>query len=234
MNLESTIRVGNAKFLNLFRGAEVLKEIVGEDCYRLSSIPDGATVIDVGAFYGDFGLLCHINKKCKVIAFEPSLENLQIAKANAALNNVETGRDAYELHWAAVSAIHGKMEFYYRPDHPAGSSSTKILGETSTFVPCVTMTFAVQLTLLRYGDENPIVLKLDCEGAEKEIFKGPLDWLRHISFLCLEWHNFDGKIYARELESRGFTVELTGGGSPRPAFKEGMAGGLIFAKRNSA
>jgi len=234
VSLAPTINYGRSKFLNLPHAAEVIREIVDEDCYRLGMIPDRSTVIDVGAFYGEFGLICHLNKQCKVIAFEPSVDNFQVAKANVALNNIELGSYAYDLNHVAISSTNGKIEFYHRLDHPAGSSSCKMNGLAPVPVVCVTMQYVIQTVLAAFGSENPIVVKLDCEGAEKEIFENDLDWLSHVSILCMEWHNYDGHIYADALRGQGFSVEITGSGIPRPKYDKSMAGGLLFATKQKA
>lgn len=225
------ITVGNARFLNVPHAAEVLDEIVAQDCYRLDSIPDGSLVIDVGAFYGEFGIICYKNKNCNVVAYEPARENYRIATYNAELNSCNRSV-RYCLNHMAVGGSSGWTEFFYRSDHPAGSLIDGSKFGVSENVQTTTLIRAIKSPIVNRGIHESVVVKLDCEGSEVDIFNNDLEWLALTNIVTMEWHNHDGDVYAKILEENGFTVELEGGGpKPRPKWDKSLGGGLLFAKR---
>lgn len=225
------INVGPVRLLNVPHAAAVAREVWDDDCYRLSEIPDGSVVIDAGAFYGEFGLICHIAKNCDVIALEPAPLNLEIARLNVRLNIMGRG---FLLLAAALGSATGERILKYRFDHPAGSLlgvyGQDVVGFKQS-VSCVTMSDIIDDVRLRHGDKAKVVVKLDIEGAEREVFSDP-SWLAAVSIVTMEWHNHDGDRYATILRAHGFDVDVTGGGPPpRPPWDPSIGGGLLFAKR---
>lgn len=231
MNASPIINVGPVRLLNVPHASAVAQEVWADDCYRLSEIPDGSVVIDAGAFYGEFGLICRVAKNCDVIALEPAPPNLEIACLNVRLNGVDNN---FLLLCAAVAAGFGRS-FKYRPDHPAGSL-LETYGQDVTgiglSVSCVTMRDILDDVHQRHGDKAKIVVKLDIEGAEREVF-ADTSWLAAVSIVTMEWHNHDGDRYAAILCNHGFDVDVTGGGPPpRPPWDPSIGGGLLFARRS--
>jgi FkbM family methyltransferase len=216
------LNFGKIRLLNVPKAQEVANEVLTLDCYGLENIPDGSIVLDVGAFYGEFSLKCLIDKKCKVMAFEPSRTNFDVLRLNFLLND---SLDNSSLYNCAVGGVAGERKFFHRPDHPAGSSlleswipnELEIQGEN---VDCVTIASQIKLAKKLWGN-LPVVVKLDCEGAEKEIFDN-LDWIQEVNVVTMEWHNYDGDTcnygdyYASLLE--GFSTKVDGH--------------MMFAKRN--
>jgi len=205
---------------------DVLTEVVTENCYHLDRIPHGTLIIDVGALYGEFGLYANLSKNCPVIAYEPSRNNCAIAALNEKLNSPVN----YTLINKAVSGLNETALFTDRPDHPGGS---RVVGEVNSYdVDCVSMASVIADAVSKYPN-TPIMVKLDCEGSEVDIFNGELNWLDKVSYIAMEWHCFDGHVYRDILQARGFTVELEGSGPlPRPAWDKTIAGGLLFAVKN--
>lgn len=232
MNELPFITCGNARFLNLPHAKAVLNEVWDEDCYRLNEIPDGSIVLDVGAFYGEFGLICAVNKGCAVVAYEPSKINRDVTSLNFKLNGA-SGR--YFLRDCGIAGTKSRSSFSYREDHPAGSlfNYPHQFGKEE-FVICLTLSSEIENVRVRFGLERPITVKLDCEGSEVGIFQDDPDWIEHVDIVTMEWHNHDGDLYAGILEKHGFDVELEGGGpKPRPKWDKSIGGGLLFAKRKN-
>ena len=76
------------------------------------------------------------------------------------------------------------------------------------------------------------VLKIDCEGAEKEIFCDEFKTcLGQASLILLEWHNYDGAFYAEYLRNIGFLVSITGCGCPAPPYDPTFARGMLYARQ---
>lgn len=226
------ITCGKTRLLNLPYAEEVIREVWDEDCYRLNEIPDGSIVLDVGAFYGEFGLICAVNKGCTVWAYEPTRANLDISELNRAINRQGLRHTIY--HSAIGSSRSSLGKIYYRPDHPAGSGMDQYSGSVEEPVYVNTLDFELDRAIDKFGERIPITVKLDCEGSEAEIFKDE-SWIPHVDIVTMEWHNHDGDFYAGILEKHGFNVELEAGGpKPRPKWDKSIGGGLLFAKRKTA
>ncbi|GAH51447.1 unnamed protein product, partial [marine sediment metagenome] len=76
------------------------------------------------------------------------------------------------------------------------------------------------------------VLKMDCEGAEKEVFNEKSEpYFRRVDRVMLEWHSYDGETYAEYLRRLGFSVLLTGTGLPTPPYSPSFERGMLYARR---
>lgn len=73
-----TFGKNNIRLLNVPCAEVVASETFELDCYEFDRIPDGAAVLDVGAFHGTFALRCAIEKGCVVLAYEPCAANREI------------------------------------------------------------------------------------------------------------------------------------------------------------
>jgi hypothetical protein len=114
---------------------------------------------------------------------------------------------------------------------------------TSYVVECVEISGQIKTARDRWGD-LPIVLKMDCEGAEHEIF-ARTDWIDQVNIIAMEWHYYDGVHFKSLIEPKGFSVLVEGGGpKPRPIWDSSaerwmwkgspwgnIGAGLLFAVR---
>lgn len=57
-------------------------------------------------------------------------------------------------------------------------------------------------TSIKYVD----LVKMDIEGAERQLFSYNLDWLERVGCICLEYHDGDEKFYNSKLKAKGFDV----------------------------
>lgn len=226
---------GDVKLLDVPHARALANEIFEEDCYDFARVPTGAVVLDVGACYGEFAIRCAVEKQCHVIAYEPSRANREVLEANKRLNGLSD--DQLRISPCAVVGSVGKRIFMHRADHPAGSlldveaQKHGCVGETYE-VDCTGLQQQVQVAHALWGRWSPIVLKLDCEGAEHEIFEDYPKWIDAISMLALEWHNYDGDVFRKIIAPQGFNVHVEGGGpKPRPAWDPTIGAGLLIAVR---
>lgn len=144
-------------------GAGVVDEVVDNDCYRIDNVEPGSTVIDIGANVGTFSMMC-AQRGCTVYAFEASKRNYDILLLNIELN------DKYDLIHpfnVGVTGRSGMRMFGERSDHPAGSGFClpPEVCRVSRMVACVSLT-----DLLFDLQMRDLVLKMDCEGSEVDIF----------------------------------------------------------------
>lgn len=246
MSSEPILIYGAIKLLNAPHTAAVANEIFDEDCYNFSRIPGGAIVLDVGAFYGEFGIRCAVEKRCHVIAYEPSAANRSILTTNKRLNGLT--EDQLVISPLAIGTP-GRRSFMHRPEHPAGSMlevEARKHGCTgdSYEVECAGIAEQIEAAKARWGN-LPICLKLDCEGAEHEIFADHAKWIGQVNVIAMEWHSYDGVHFKSLIEPQGFTVLVEGGGpKPRPLWDPkaehwtwkgapwgNIGAGLLFAER---
>lgn len=223
---------GAVKLLNVPYAAEVAREIFDEDCYNFDRIPAGSIVLDIGAFYGEFAIRCVMEKQCRVIACEPSYQNRRILELNRELNKLTD--DQLAISPLAIGTP-GPRNFQYHPEHPAGSMlkphDVEALSANVYAVDCVGIEDLIRVAKNRWGD-LPICVKMDCEGAEHEIF-ADLEWIDQVTVIAMEWHCYDGEHFRSLIEPRGLSVHVEGGGpKPRPAWDPSIGGGLLFAVRN--
>lgn len=111
----------------------------------------------------------------KIYAFEPILENFELLCENIRLNKLEN--NIIPINKAVCSHNNG-LYMQYLPFYPAGSSANNllmerrsslqyysVLSEESKFVESITL----DDFLKEHGIEKVKLIKMDCEGAEKEI-----------------------------------------------------------------
>jgi FkbM family methyltransferase len=213
------------RFVNVPHAADLAHEIVHEDCYYLDRIPDGSMVFDVGACYGMFGLMMVVEKKCSAVMYEPSLLNWTVAGLNHHLN-----RDNFAPDDALVfrTGIGGERrvrgDFSYHPGHPAGSG---FLINTDQKEEVQVLRLSEEIAFRR--DYRPVVVKLDCEGSEKEIFDQDPGFIDMADVITMEWHYHAGPHCRDILLSKGFDVIITGCGLPRPPWNKDIERGMLFA-----
>jgi FkbM family methyltransferase len=192
----------------------VINDAAFQDPYLASgyvTVPQDATVVDVGANIGDFAVraatLC---PRGKVIAVEPMAFYGQMIDTQARLNSLRN------ITWIAAAL--------------SGESGTSRVGEVGGVYsqhdgaadPVRTMT--LEQLIQECGLTRIDLLKLDCEGAEWGILPAAdrvLPLVRQISmeFHCL--HGWTPDKLAHWLRARGFEVTHTGG----------SANGLLWARR---
>ena len=199
------------RLLNVPTAQHLCEEVFVQDCYRRKLIPPSAIVLDVGGCFGEFGIWCQFHRACYVRIYEPS-PVWWIARFNALLN----GSNAQVIN-AAIGRSNGRREFRFRPDAPYGSRLSGI-GMNSPCVQaeehqvmtvdCITLRSQIDTARFEAGERPPICVKLDCEGAEQEIFEDE-SWLDAVSVVMMEWHFKDGPRYREVLARHGFKVETT-------------------------
>ena len=160
-----------------------------------------ATIIDIGANIGTYSIHAAKASNTKVYAYEPMKETFSKLEVNIKLNNLQKKVKAFPL---GVAAKKGKRRLYLSSGSPFHSIHLK----SKKYVEIKS------ITLKDVFDDNKIkrcdILKMDCEGAEYEIFyKAPKRYLKKIREIRLEYHHLDDEINNIEkltdfLESNGF------------------------------
>jgi len=174
----------------------------------------GAAVLDIGAYIGDTAVLFAHYGARTIVAFEPHPELYQLAKKNIALNRLES---QVILRHEGVAGKDGELRI--REDSDAGASAAFGLYESDRGKTIGLRLVSINKIIAELGTID--VLKMDCEGAEFEIFEAlPENELKKIKAIGLEYHR-DPKLIIAKLENAGFVVKVV----PDPESNQG----LLFA-----
>lgn len=130
----------------------------------------GMTIVEVGANIGYYSIIEAkvIGKTGKIYAFEPSSENIQLLRANLALNSLN---DMVTVIPKAVGAVSGNQKFYIMSKRNMSSFYRRKEDEVIKLVDTVDVP---TVTLDEYfsGKVGFDYLRMDVEGYETEIIKG--------------------------------------------------------------
>jgi FkbM family methyltransferase len=198
-----TFRLRSGQVVTVHHDARwVLNEIYRDRVYDVPGVNLSAcrTVLDVGANVGVFALFAaSVGPVATVHCFEPDAANFRMLRRNLEAN---PGVRIF-AHRAAVGENDG---FGYLSDGRTSVTHTlaKMGGQR---VELVSLGRAVEIC---GGDVD--FLKMDVEGAEREILLGcPDTVLRRVRTISMEWHYpvADAEILAKRLRGLGFATSCT-------------------------
>jgi FkbM family methyltransferase len=167
---------------------------------------DFKTIVDIGANMGSFTInAARLCPRARIFSYEPVEQNFGFLSRNVAINALE---DRVTLVQAAVAARVGEMEISL-DESPLHSLVIGEKGANRQSVRCTTL----EEILSHHNLESVDLLKVNCEGAEYEIFETcPDEILRRIANIRLEYHNLaignrNGDALADLLRKRGYQIE---------------------------
>jgi FkbM family methyltransferase len=175
--------------------------VIGQYDLALDRLRRARTIVDIGANVGFFTLFAASqNRSARIEAFEPVAANFARLKENIALN--EGARIRANLQAAAAEP--GKVRIYLTPTDNASGHSMYQVTDRFEEVEAVTL----ENVIGRFGADGCDLLKLDCEGAEYDIFKRlPADAFRKIGAVVMEYHDEgQGREIEDILKANGFST----------------------------
>jgi FkbM family methyltransferase len=134
-------------------------------------------IVDVGANIGLASVYFATRfPDARIFAIEPEAENFGLLQKNVRpYKNVQPIR-------AALWSSDTRVELI---DTGEGSWAFQVRESLNGAVPAITLS-----TLLRqYSISSADVVKIDIEGAEREVFKGTPDWISKVGLLMIELHD---------------------------------------------
>ena len=152
-------------------------------------------VVDAGAQFGDYALLCSTGFHAKkVFAFEPLLSNFELLTQNIFLNGA-TGIVANKV---ALGNSTKEMEVFHENDM------------VNSFGYGIPETIKIE-KLDSYGIENPTIMKIDVEGFEMELLLGSMKTIKtYLPKIIIETHSRKLKSEVSELlTSLGYHLRHT-------------------------
>jgi FkbM family methyltransferase len=179
---------------------QIFEEIFVDRTYPVERVPfTPDVVIDCGAFCGMFTVLARARfHSAKFIAIEPEPANFRRLSRNLALNNATV-----ETLPVAVGVAEGIVRF------TGGGFGGHIVteGEAGSSIEVRLISLAA---LLRQLKPERLVLKLDIEGAERDVLPDILPLLPPQTVIFLETHDEEEacQVYLRPCLEAGFNHEL--------------------------
>lgn len=233
------IVVGAGRGLRVRFGESALTRAVAraeaqvEDAF-LALLRPGDVVYDVGANIGWYSLLAAraVGASGKVVAFEPSLQNAALLRANAATNRLANvtvipAAVAERDGWATFEH-RGSLEGSLSGDGDAGASSAggaapRRAVRGLSVVPVLALDSWIAAT----AQDPPGIVKIDVEGAEAHVVRGMSQTLRTVGpALVIELHGTQAEV-ADALEEAGYEHALIQ--SPAPT-REGPGWAHVLAR----
>jgi len=189
-------------YLRLYSGDFfIFHEIFLDPCYVIPQryLTEVTNIIDLGANIGLTTIFFATRfPKATCVCVEPEISNLQILK-----KNVSWLQDRGKIIEGAVSDCSGPAIF----DTSSWSWGGHLDGqrEQGQLVQCYTM----KEVLENSGLSNVDILKVDIEGAERQLFSGNNDWLENVRVIIIELHDgYSVQDFQRDVTKNGFTVFL--------------------------
>lgn len=201
----------------------IVKETCLDRQYERASVTveDGWTVIDIGAALGDFAIgVAKAHPRSKVYAYEPFPESFALLQDNLALNRVE---NVTALPYA-IGAQDSAMALHVLAE---AVQHTTVAGRVSWRDSVSVQTITLDRAFADQGLSRCDYLKVDCEGAEYDIFFNTrAAALQEIKHICLEYHDgvtqYSHHDLVRFFEENGFQVKC----APSPVHRHL---GLMYA-----
>lgn len=158
------------------------------------------SILDIGANMGVYSLYAAAKApQASLYCFEPNAENFAILEQNIQQNNIRA--KAYKMAVSSRCEIGHLQINRTSVEYALGAAS-----DTTESVECVDLEKVFELC----GVESFDFLKMDIEGAEREIFNNSSDdLLRRFKALAIEWHHSweELEILAKRFRQLGFIVQ---------------------------
>jgi FkbM family methyltransferase len=189
-------------------------------------IRESDIVVDIGGNIGTFALFAsRCAPKGKVFTIEPNSENFELLLQNIALNQI----DNIVPTRAAVSGNQGKVKLFSSTEGGFHSLLEDRMHDPARYevVDSVTLKDIFD----QYRIERCNFLKVDCEGAEYEIFYNlPAEYYSRIDKIAMEYHG-DKDQEKRRAQSDALVSHLEKAGFRINTYQEfiGFRGGYIRA-----
>lgn len=177
----------------------IFEEIYVDHIYPIDRVPfQPDLIIDCGSCSGMFALLAHARfPSSRIIAFEPEPRNYSRLR-----HNIEENRARIESFPMAVGLREGRARFTGEGfgGHLASAEETNAITVDIVSLPDV----------LRQLQPERLLLKMDIEGAERDVLPGILDLLPPQTVIFLETHQEEAVCagYLQPYKEAGFQHEL--------------------------
>lgn len=170
----------------------ICREFLLEDLYDLSIMPfEPATILDCGAYQGYFTLRAvHFFPKARIRCYEPHPGNAAVLSE---LFSDEIASGQVVLINSAVTANTNSMQMEI---WGSNTRQSEISSTVSHQIAVLTVSFKEVLSSL--NPDEPLLLKMDIEGSERELFPDCVPLLPAKCAVFLETHH--GDTYLKQVQ----------------------------------
>ena len=167
----------------------------------------GWTIVDIGGGIGDFAILAAQTDGSTIHVYEPFEGSRQLLRENLKLNSVNN----VSCYPEAVGAHFGLSRIDTSPPYPVMYHTVGDTAQTAEEVATIPLSEVIR----RSGKDVIDFMKVDCEGAEYDVFFNADDAsLASINRICMEYHNhlteYRHQDLCQFLRAKGFTVTTAG------------------------
>ncbi|MDR3307063.1 MAG: FkbM family methyltransferase [Endomicrobium sp.] len=204
-------KYGVSFYVNTYSDLYCILEVFYLTLYKIN-FNYNAIVIDIGLNIGTAAVFFAQNKNIEhIYAFEPFKETYEQAESNLNLNKAL--KDKITIYNYGLS---GKDETKNALYSSKMTIYMSVLSENQkNFVSKKDMSYCTvvlksadkEISDIIYNTKRKIILKMDCEGSEYEIFDSlnRSGVLKRIDYIMLEWHNKGPNYILDRLKENGFT-----------------------------
>lgn len=163
------------------KDTETFKEIFITSLYHMRLPMQPKTIVDAGANVGLASLFFHLKfPKASIVALEIEAQNAAcIRKNTAGITTIEV----------LEKALYNRASFFKIED-PYNASNSFQIKEVSETEPYDIASITLDTLMAERGWETIDVLKIDIEGAEKELFESHYEnWLPKTKVIMIETHD---------------------------------------------
>lgn len=192
-------------------GSDILtfNEVLLDQVYKtvLSHVPECKTVIDLGANIGLSSIFFAAHYPgCRIFAVEPNPSSNGMLNIN--LNKlISEGRCATlrAAVWGTERDLQADPTLeseHYSVFSMVERSSARLADSGITGMP-------ITQIIERSGFDHIDLLKVDIEGAETELFKGDVNWLKRVGCIAIEFHQNSREItdFNSLMHEYGFSID---------------------------
>ncbi|WP_347474124.1 FkbM family methyltransferase [Acinetobacter thermotolerans] len=185
----------------------VLKQVFFDEEYKFKTINTPNVIVDAGANVGYASIyFSQLFPNAKILAIEPENSNYQVL-----CENVRKYKNIIPIQ-AAIWSENTKLNIC---DEGLGEWGfmTFSVDDSQKKVEHLVDAYSVESLIEKYDLNKIDILKIDIEGAEKEVFEDTSKWISHVDALIVELHDRmkDGCSRSFYSNTPGFNNEWTRG-----------------------
>lgn len=169
-----------------FADNQIFNYVILRKCYwGIADKNKISRIIDLGAHMG-LSAVSFLSEypHAELIAVEPDPDNFKVLVENTMPYNFPTKR----VHCYNTAVYNQETELFLT-DPSSGSHGFQIVQEKSKETDKTIRTVTVNGLLKKHGWDYVDIVKINIEGAEKELFESNTEWLIRTKFLIVETHD---------------------------------------------
>ena len=195
INREITVRFNNSDVVLL------LGVFLHRDCH-LELCPHPALILDLGANIGLTATAFAVQfPEARIIAVEPDDSNMRLCESNTRAHKATS----------CLQRIVGHHPGWGQVTNPDAISMSKQFAATKEGAPLAIQISTIDELLDEYPSRGPVLVKMDIEGSEIEIFRDSETWLERVHAVLVEPHGVGTDELIREkLAQHNFAIRIVG------------------------